>query len=94
MKIRVNGNFQGEPAFLDWEDGKLESSHQNALNLMLCIAVIKADEGFPTPDRFIKLDDWMSHPRGFVLCAKEALDNASTDWIDTELPDMALAPIR
>lgn len=90
MKIRVDGKFKGESAFLEWEDGQVSGSGQPVIERVFAEAEINVSDGFPTPDGFKGLDDWMSHPRGFVLCARAALEDASTDWVDHEMDGVVL----
>ena len=90
MKIRVDGIFKGQAAHLEWEDGVLTGSSYEVIERALAEADINIRHPFPTPDGFRGLDDWMSEPRGFVICAKMALDNPSTDWVDSAMEGVIL----
>lgn len=91
MKIRVDGRFGGQLVYLEWEDGVVTGNNREAIDMALRIADINVRHGLPTPeDGYIKLEDWMSHPRGFMMCATETLEGATTDWVDEEMKDVIL----
>jgi len=91
MNIRVDGSFEGQAAFLEWKDGALSGSSENAMKRVRAEAdIIAFHEGLPTPGGFKATEDWLAHPRGFVICAKKALEDASTDWVDHEMDDVIL----
>jgi hypothetical protein len=87
MKVRVEGTYKGAEAFLEWEDGQVIAwSDPDALARLGRVAIIfRETEPFPSPEDLVRLEDWMSHPRGFVMCASRVLQDAKSDWVDEEM---------
>lgn len=89
MKVHLTGFFDAQSVTLDWEDGHVHGDVK-FVGMLKRAALVNQRKGFPTTDGFVFLDDWLSHSRGFVLCAGLFLKGVETDWVDEEMKDVIL----